>query len=127
MSDNTVSHNALSPRGSLDGVSEADGLPHVPVSRAELNGWYTEQVLSLQEIAEHTSARLGVPVTKTKVREWLLMLQIPRRSFSQAARARAQKRRASQTVAEVRPGQLLLFSDADETKNLMDLRVDGSK
>ncbi len=68
MSDYTVSldantHDAITPGGAPDGVSEANGLAHVPISRAELNGWDMDQLLWLQEIAERASARLGVDCT----------------------------------------------------------------
>lgn len=112
MSDYAFAYNAV-PHGS---VSDEDALPHVPISRAELNGWYADQLLSLQEIAERASIRLGMPITRMKVREWLLALHIPRRSFSQAAKARAQKRRAavssSQSSLAERPRQLSLFLDS---------------
>lgn len=98
--------------GTSDAPSNADA-SLVPISCAELNEWYTDHLLSLHEIAERASARLSVPISKTKVREWLLILQIPRRSFSQAARARAQKRRTSQAPSPERPVQMSIFADED--------------
>ena len=106
--------DALNPPEALNPSAAARD---VPLSRAELDGWYTERLLSLEEIAALAAERLGVPVTRTKVREWLLILGIPRRSFSEAARARFLKRRAA--TADTRSGgqcqarQLALFPEED--------------
>lgn len=90
----------------------------VPLSRAELDEWYTARLLSLEQIAVLAVERLGVPVSKTKVREWLLALGIPRRSFAQAARARATKRQAAMTYAQAEGlapnGQLRLSLGEEE-------------
>ena len=95
----------------------------MPFDRAELERWYAGELLSLQRIAGRAAERLGRPVSRAKVREWLLALGIPRRSFAAAARLRAQRRRAGMEGTGdahglAQAGQLRLFDIREETDAL---------